>query len=198
MKRLFIGAASAAVMMMGLATAPSHAQEPIIGEMRIMPYQFCPRGWAEANGSLIAISSNSALFSLYGTVYGGDGVNTFALPDMRGRIANDHGQGNGLSFRPLGAKFGAETVTLTISEIPTHTHDLRGTSDAPNSRSLSNASWGDFGATFNAYNQGGPLNESARFDAMTTSGGNLAHQNIQPVLVLRHCVAMYGIYPSRN
>jgi microcystin-dependent protein len=197
MKKLFLTAVSAALVTLG-AGAGANAQEAILGEMRILPYTFCPQGWALADGSLIAISQNDALFSIYGTTYGGDGITTFALPDMRGRMAMNHGQGPGLTPRVLGQRFGQETVTLTLNEMPRHNHTLRGTSAAPNSRSLQNASWGDFQGTFNAYTAGGALDQTARGDAVSVTGGSQAHQNIQPVLVLRHCVAMFGVYPPRN
>lgn len=200
MKKLLIGATSAvaALLCSTLIAAPSQAQEPIVGEMRILPYTFCPRGWALADNSLLSISSNTTLFSLYGTTYGGDGVQTFALPDMRGRMAVGVGDGPALTPRIQGQRFGNESITLLVSQLPTHTHQLIGTSSAPNSRGLNNATWGDFGGVFDAYNQGGTLDQTARADAMTNAGGNQPHYNIQPALVLRHCVATVGIYPSRN
>jgi len=197
MKKFLLTAVSAALMSLG-AGAAANAQEAVLGEMRILPYTFCPQGWALADGSLIAISQNEALFSLYGTTYGGDGRTTFALPDMRGRMAMNHGQGPGLTPRILGQRFGQETVTLMLSEMPQHNHTLRGTSAAPNSRSLQNASWGDFQGTFDAYTANGPLDQTARADAVSNQGGNQGHYNIQPVLVLRHCVALFGVYPPRS
>lgn len=197
MKKLILTAVSAALVSLGAGPVAT-AQEPILGEMRILPYTFCPEGWALADGSLIAISQNEALYSIYGATYGGDGRTTFALPDMRGRMAMNHGQGPGLTPRLLGQKFGQETVTLTVNEMPRHNHVLRGTSAPPNSRTLQNASWGDFQGTFDAYTANGTLDQTARTDAVSTTGGSQAHQNIQPALALRHCVAVYGIYPPRN
>lgn len=198
MKKDLLRAAVAACLGAGLLAAPALAQEPIIGEMRILPYSFCPQGWALADGALIAITQNEALYSLYGTTYGGDGVNTFALPDMRSRMAMGQGAGPGLTPRTQGQQLGAENVTLTQATMPAHSHDLRATADAPNSRGLQNASWGDFGTQFNAYNSGGPLDTQARTDAVTFAGASQAHNNIQPALALRHCVALFGIFPSPN
>jgi microcystin-dependent protein len=198
LKKFLLGVATAALLGSGLAAAPTHAQEPIVGEMRILPYSYCPRGWAEASGTLLAIATNTSLYSLYGTTYGGDGVTSFALPDMRGRMAMGVGAGPGMPVRTLGMQLGTERETLTVNTMPSHNHLLRATSSAPNVRSLDNASWGDFGSTFPAYNSGGALTDVARSDAMSLAGGGQAHQNIQPALALRHCVALVGIYPSRN
>src|SRR4026209_1526704 len=104
--------------------------DPFVAEIRIFPFNFAPKGWAFCDGQLLPISQNTALFSLLGTTYGGDGKSTFALPDMQGNAPMQPGQGQGLSLRDLGEASGAESVTLLVSEIPVHTHTLRASTDA--------------------------------------------------------------------
>ena len=111
---------------MGITTAPTtaSAQDPYLGQLMIVGFNFCPRGWANADGQLLAINSNSALFSLFGTMYGGDGRTSFGLPDLRGRVPMHAGSGPGLTLRREGQKFGQERVTLTIPEMPSHNHQI--------------------------------------------------------------------------
>ncbi|MEO1038158.1 MAG: tail fiber protein [Pseudomonadota bacterium] len=202
MKTLLSSTAAAVMLATGAATmsaAPASAQDPFLGEMRIMPYTFCPRGWLGAEGQLLPINQNQSLFSLYGTVYGGDGRTSFALPDLRGRSPLGEGQQTSTtSARITGQQTGAETVTLTVAELPAHTHAFRASSQTPDVGSVNGAGWGDFGMTFAAYNSGGQLNEQARSDAITNTGGNQSHNNISPTLVIRYCVATQGVFPSRN
>jgi len=200
MKRLFMTAAAAACLAAGFGTAPATAQvEQFVGEIRILPYDFCPRGWTQAHGQLLAISQNDALYSLYGTTFGGDGRTTFAVPDFRGRTAMGIGSGPGLTQRIQGQKFGQETHRLTLNEMPSHKHLVQGTTAEPNTGSLNGGSWGNFATLGNdSYNQGGPLDQTARDDTISMTGGDQSHPNIQPVSVLQHCVALVGIYPSRD
>ncbi len=206
-KRLLLAATAAATLMAPLTAPLANAQDigGYLGELRIFPYGgsnsgWCPRGWARTDGQLLAISQYSALFSLYGTTWGGDGRTSFGLPDLRGRMVMGDGTGPGLTPRTWGERVGLENVTLTTAQIPSHNHSIRATSSAPNSRGLANASWGDFATVpFNAYVSGGALNSTARADSMTNTGGSQSHTNIQPVSVLQHCVAItVGVYPSRN
>lgn len=205
-QKLLLAATAAATLMAPLAAPSAHAQDigGYIGEMRIFPYggtnSWCPRGWARTDGQLLAISQYSALFSLYGTTWGGDGRTSFGLPDLRGRMVMNDGAGPGLTPRSWGQRVGIEDVTLTVSQLPSHNHSIRATNAAPNSRGLANASWGDFSTVpFNAYVSGGTLNANARTDSMSNTGGSQSHTNIQPVSVLQHCVAIsVGMYPSRN
>jgi microcystin-dependent protein len=179
--------------------------EPYLGEIRVTSFNFAPRGWALCNGQLLAIQQNTALFSLLGTFYGGNGISTFALPNLQGRIPIHAGQGNGLSPYVLGENGGTETVTLTYNQMPQHNHLVSassnfGTSDAPSGNLL--------GAT----NSGSPHDPiKGQLDFVTTApnttmeaatisqtGSNLPHANLQPYLVVNFIIALQGIFPSRN
>lgn len=198
MKQILAIGAAAAALGAAFATAPASAQEPFIGEIRIMPYTFCPDRWAEASGQLLAISQNQALYSLYGTTYGGDGRSTFALPDLRGRAPINHGQGPGLSNYVLGQMGGTERVTLNEAQMPSHTHVMQATSSPPDTNNPQNAAFGTFPAGQSIYDDGGgALDHSLRGDMISRTGSSQAVENMQPYLVTRFCVALQGIYPSR-
>ena len=165
---------------------------PFMGEMRIMSFNFAPKGWAQCNGQLLPINQNQALFSLLGTMYGGDGRVNFALPDLRGRAQVHMGSG----FTE-GQKGGEEAHTITQSEMPQHTHFLQGNSN-PNPALQANPSPNLFGQlTVPLYNQ--PSNPDAAIPATISNvGGSQAHLNMQPYLVLNICIALQGIFPSQN
>lgn len=170
--------------------------EPYVGEIRMFAGNFAPRGWALCDGQLLAVSQNDALFSLLGTIYGGDGRTTFALPDMRGRIPLHQGQGPGLSQRRLGAKAGAENVTLTTNQLPSHTHDFNAntqpaTTDMPSGSVI--AAGGNIGIFRDA-------NQDVSFASTTVlnSGGSRSHSNLMPTLCVHFIIALFGIYPSRQ
>ena len=172
--------------------------EPFIGQLMLVPYNFAPRGWALCNGQLLQISQNTALFSLLGTTYGGDGVKTFALPDLRGRVPVSSGQGPGLSNYDLGAQLGYESVTLTSQQIAQHSHPVNvvGASAGTSGRPVNN---------FLAQSQGGAIYSAGPSDGATMNsatiglgGGNQPHENRQPTLVLNWIIALEGIYPSRS
>ncbi|GEQ85495.1 tail Collar domain-containing protein [Patiriisocius marinistellae] len=178
---------------------------PFLGQIESFPYNFAPRGWARCDGQLLAISSNSALFSLIGTIYGGDGRTTFALPDLRSSVALHTGSGPGLSPRPIGQKLGAETHTLTEGQMPNHSHTLSvssangdvATPTAGNSVSKVVENQGRSANEVDRYNTATPnvnLNEAT----VGANGGNQPFNNVQPSLVLTWCIATQGIYPSRN
>jgi microcystin-dependent protein len=165
--------------------------EPFLSEIRIMSFEFAPRGWALSNGQLLPINQNQALFSLLGTTFGGDGRVNFALPDLRGRTPIHVGSGH-----TLGERGGEQAHTLSISELPTHTHVLNATSNAGTALVAS----GNLLATSNipAY-----LTPDANLVAMnqatvTNVGGSQAHLNMQPFLTLSFCIALQGIFPSPN
>jgi microcystin-dependent protein len=161
---------------------------PFLGEVRIFSFGFAPRGWAFCNGALLSIQQNTALFSLLGTMYGGDGITNFALPDLRGRAPVHIGTGF-----PQGQKGGEETHLLTANEIPAHTHQATASSNAGSQPDPGNAFWANagqtaFGTTANAVMAG---------TALGLVGGQ-PHNNMQPYLVLNCCIALVGIFPSRN
>ena len=170
--------------------------EPFLGEIRMFGFNFTPRGWAQCNGVLLPISSNSALFSLLGTIYGGDGRTTFALPDLRGRAPLHYGQGNGLSNHPIGQRDGTETATLTAAQMPSHTHQSRvasgnGSSTSPVGNVLATSIEGDASYSGSADNNGSSA-------AIANTGGGQPHNNMQPFLAINFCIALVGIFPSRS
>jgi microcystin-dependent protein len=176
---------------------------PFVAEIRIFPFTFAPKGWAFCDGQLLPISQNTALFSLLGTTYGGDGKSTFALPDLQGAAPMQQGQGSGLSQRFLGEMSGVETVTLLTSEMPVHNHSMMahstaGTNANVSNAVLANASWvsgTSFGAV-NAYSTTVPA-DTLMSQTLAISGGSLPHNNLQPYLTLNFCIAMQGVYPAR-
>jgi len=171
--------------------------EPYLGEIRMFAGTFAPRGWALCEGNLLAISQNDALFSLLGTIYGGDGRTTFGLPDLRGRVPIHYGNGPGLSNRRIGTKTGAENVTLTTNELPSHTHSIKVSSDIASSSSPAGNTLGR-STSMDAFIGNETLNTSLSTDSITQVGGSQSHNNLQPFLVINFIIALVGIYPSRN
>lgn len=173
--------------------------DPFVAEIRIFPFNFAPKGWAFCDGQLLPISQNTALFSLLGTTYGGDGKSTFALPDLQGSVPMQPGQGQGLSLRDLGEMSGTESITLLVSEIPVHTHQMRfhevdlAELPAPaNNRVLANS------ANQNAYQSVTNANlVTMAPQALPPAGGGLPHNNMQPYLTLNFCIALQGVFPQR-
>jgi microcystin-dependent protein len=171
--------------------------EPFIAEIYMGGMNFAPRGFATCQGQLLAISQNTALFSLLGTTFGGNGQTTFALPDLRGRVPMGQGQGPGLSPRTLGEVGGSETVTLISTQIPAHTHSLNAVSDAGDTSAPSGNYLANSGALDKEYKSTGtfvPMNAGA----VGSAGGSQPHANIPPYLVLNFYIALEGIFPSRN
>jgi microcystin-dependent protein len=173
--------------------------EPFVGEIRIFAGNFAPRGYAFCDGQLLAISQNDALFSLLGTIYGGDGRTTFGLPDLRGRIPIHAGTGPGLSARRLGHKGGQESVTLITNQLPSHGHPLKATSATGNTPTpatnemLATAA----GGSQVYFNREDDL-ESMNSSAISSVGGSRSHTNLQPFLCVHFIIALFGIYPSRH
>ena len=172
--------------------------EPFIGQIQTFGFSFAPRGWAKCDGQLLQIASNTALFSLLGTTYGGDGRTTFGLPDLRGRAALHQGAGPGLTNRSIGEEAGAETVSLNANTMPTHTHvaTLKGTDiipigvDSPTGKVLAG------GNKYSSGNSDTDMGATAISNADT--GGGQAHANMQPFLCINFCIALVGVFPSRN
>ena len=165
--------------------------EPFLGEIRILGFNFAPRGWAMCAGQILSIAQNTALFSLLGTTYGGNGTQTFALPDLRGRVPLSVGQGPGLSNYDQGEVSGTETVTLTTGQMPGHGH-LAGASNGAASATRPNGNFPAGGGAYAAASDGSTLN--AAF--VQSAGGSQPHSNLQPLLVLNFCIALQGIFPS--
>jgi microcystin-dependent protein len=170
--------------------------DPFIGEIRMFAGNFAPRNWAFCDGQLLAISQNDALFSLLGTIYGGDGRTTFGLPGLRGRIPVHADTGPGLTNRRLGEKSGTETETVTTSQLPAHTHPLQGTdqlADTPNPATHAPAK----STTADVYINEAP-SENLSPSAVTGTGGSQSHTNLMPFLCVSFIIAIFGIYPSRD
>lgn len=190
------GAIFAGIALTVPATPAKAGPEPFLGEIMMVGYTFCPRSWAEANGQLLPISNNSALYSLYGTTFGGDGRTTFALPDLRGRVPMHLGQGPGLSNRTLGQQGGSETNTLTTNQLPSHSHSLNGATAAANAVDPSGNVLANTGRS-DTYTSSAP-NAQMNSGSIGATGGGQAVNNMQPFLTIRYCVALNGVYPSRN
>ncbi|TMM46165.1 phage tail protein [Qipengyuania marisflavi] len=194
--------------MAGGVAQPAHAgDDPFIGQITNYGFNFCPRGWAAANGAILPISSNTALFSLYGTTFGGDGRTTFQLPDLRGRVPLGDGRGPGLSDIRLGEQGGLETVTLTAPELPSHTHALNGSlslrtsTSAPDTNDPNGAALATFPSDRNIYSTSArdrPGMPVVGQITLANTGGGQAHENRPPFLVMNWCVAIQGTYPSRS
>jgi microcystin-dependent protein len=171
--------------------------DPFVAEIRIFPFNFAPKGWAFCNGQLMPISQNTALFSLLGTTYGGDGKATFALPNLQGSVPLNHGQGPGLSLYDLGQTSGSDAVTLGLAEIPAHTHSVRAETIDPGDVSIPS------GSSALAPSDGGTLyqntaNTQLAPQAIALSGGDQPHNNLMPYLVLNYCIALQGVFPPRS
>jgi microcystin-dependent protein len=170
--------------------------DPFVAEIRIFGFNFAPTGWALCNGQILPISQNTALFSLLGTTYGGDGKSTFALPNLQGMAPMHHGQGPGLSQYDLGQSAGTEAATLLDSEIPAHSHAI-GTSqsDATSQSPAGQKLAGGVGVA--PYANVANLTAMA-FESIGPSGGSLPHNNMQPYLTLNFCIALQGVFPPRS
>jgi microcystin-dependent protein len=169
--------------------------DPFVAEIRIFGFNFAPKGWAFCDGGILPISQNTALFALLGTTYGGNGTANFALPNLQGRVPMHPDQGPGLSLYDLGQTVGVETVTLTTSELPAHTHALQGVNAAATESDptgLALALPSTLGAK--AYATGTPTGAGA---PSSIFGGGQPHNNLQPSLVLNFCIALQGVFPPR-
>ncbi len=175
--------------------------DPFVAEIRIFPFNFPPKGWAFCQGQLLPISQNTALFSLLGTTYGGDGKSTFALPNFEDSLPIHQGQGQGLSLYDLGQSGGTDTVTLLDSEMPLHPHTLNAHSQdtatvfnpGPNVAPAS----ADGGFAYDGNASNAPLTTFAP-QALSPAGSSFPHNNLMPYLTLNFCIAMQGVYPARN
>jgi len=160
----------------------------------MVSFNFAPQGWAFCDGSLLSISANDVLFTLLGTTYGGDGINTFALPDLRGRIPFHQGTNSGNTM-VLGQLSGSETVTLVTSQLPAHTHTLNGNSSSGNQSSPANMVWAK--STLDEFSTEAPTHSMAASSILPV-GGSQPHDNMPPFTVLNFIIALYGVYPSQS
>ncbi len=176
--------------------------EPFLGSLLLVPYNFAPTGWALCNGQLLPISQNTALFSLIGTTYGGDGVSNFALPDLRGRVPISAGQGPGLQAYQLGQSGGAETATLTVGNLPSHNHSVNAVSTAATSKSpanqlLATSTGASVAGAPDIYASASP-NSTLAANAVGQTGSNQPFNVLSPYLTFNWIIALQGVYPSRS
>lgn len=175
--------------------------DPFVAEIRAFGFNFAPKGWAQCNGQILPLSQNTALFSLLGTTYGGNGKSNFALPNLQGSIPIHAGQGPGLTLRDLGEQSGSDTITLITSEMPSHTHAIQ--SNVQNTGQVSAAA-GNFPAKvvgpvnpIGLYGGGNP-NTNLNVNSVTVAGASLPHNNDMPTLVMNFCIALQGVFPPRG
>lgn len=173
--------------------------DPFVAEVRILPFNFAPKGWAFCDGQIMPISQNTALFSLLGTMYGGDGKSTFALPDVQGRSVMHPGQGPGLSLHDVGESGGSETVTLLDAEMPAHNHNLMASGSVASTANPSNQTSlaRSFGGLAYKVDPPGALTQLAP-QAIGVTGGDQPHNNMIPYLTLNFCIALQGVFPPRT
>ena len=163
--------------------------EPYLSEIKIFSFNLAPNGWARCNGQLLPINQNQALFSLLGTTYGGNGQTNFALPDLRGRVPMHFGS------HPMGERAGQESHTLTLNEMPAHTHQAVASSNGPTVKTVA----GNFWASNTGFSPYGTTVDTALSPAaLGNVGGSQPHNNMSPYLVLNMCIALQGVFPSRN
>jgi microcystin-dependent protein len=174
---------------------------PFVAEIRIFPFNFPPKGWAFCDGQILPLSQNTALFSLLGTTYGGDGKSNFALPNMQGSAPMFWGQGPGLSLHDLGETSGSDTVTLVQTEMPGHSHDIK--SAAPNFPANTNVPTNNaFGKAAQGNPYSTPVSQTGLLglspQTIALAGGDQPHNNLMPYLTLNFCIAMQGVFPPRS
>ncbi|MEL6567047.1 MAG: tail fiber protein [Pseudomonadota bacterium] len=191
MKRISI--AVAAIGAMATLSSPAHGQEAFLGEIKTFANTFCPDRYAEANGQTLPISQNAALFSLYGTRFGGNGVSTFNLPNLQGVATMGAGQGPGLSPRMLGTRYGSENITVAVG----HTHELRAATTGPAVNAPAGAGIPSHDSGLTPFKSSPALNTTMAPSVIGETGLDSV-ENRQPYIVVRYCVSLDGLYPSRN
>lgn len=172
--------------------------DPFVAEIRIFPFNFAPKGWAFCDGQILPLSQNTALFSLLGTTYGGDGKSNFALPNMQGNAPMHPGQGPGLSLHDLGETGGSDTVTLLESEIPSHSHSLMAGATSSTKSDPQGNSLTRIGSGATPYKAAGSAQVVMASQSLAPAGGDQPHNNMQPYLTLNFCIALQGVFPPRT
>lgn len=168
--------------------------EPFLAEVRLMGFNFAPRGWAFCDGQILPINQNQSMYSLLGTTYGGDGRASFALPDLRGRTPIHVGRSNGGQFHTEGQKSGEETHTLSVNEMPNHDHSLEATS----AMAVTTTPTGQLLAETSGFYRAPPASTNLSDATVANTGGSQAHDNMQPYIAVNFCIALQGLFPSRN
>jgi microcystin-dependent protein len=196
MRRYLILLGVVAILTSSPRASGQSADDPFVGEIIIVAFNFEPPGWAFCDGRLMAISQDTALFALLGTTYGGDGQTTFALPDLRGRVPIHQGQGNGPSNYVMGQTGGEETVTLTINQIPAHNHSIAGESSVGSTNNPAGGIWASQ-SHLNVYSSSFG-NTAMNPGSVSTAGGSQPHDNRSPYLALNYIISLFGIFPSQN
>ena len=168
--------------------------QPFVGEVRLVGFNFAPVGWSICNGDLISISENSTLFQLIGTTYGGNGQSTFALPNLQSRVAVHQGTSSQGNSYVIGLTGGDETVTLSLSQYPAHTHSLMASANKADSNTPAGNTVGNGLIAYSVLAPDTAMNTSA----VGPSGGNLPHNNLQPFLALNWIISLFGVFPSRG
>lgn len=199
MKRLRLAALAAGLSVAVASPAFAQAQDQFLGQMMVVGFSFCPKGWTDASGQTLSIAQNQALFALFGTTYGGNGVSTFALPNMNARVMIGQGTGPGLPTVDQGTPLGTPTTTLTVAQMPAHMHLMMASSTETSTNTPSGNILGAVPSAFpvNFYSTG---NASTVMNngVIGNTGGNQPFSQYQPSTVLRYCVALTGVFPSRN
>jgi microcystin-dependent protein len=175
--------------------------DPFVGEIRAFGFNFAPQGWAMCNGQILSIAQNTALFSLLGTFYGGDGKSNFALPNLEGQVPIHQGQGAGLSDYVLGEQGGVDSVTLLSTEMPSHSHNALAVAAKGTSAEPTGGFWAEAAAargSVPSYSDQTTSPVALNPAAIGTAGGSQAHENRPPLLVVNFCIALQGVYPARN
>jgi microcystin-dependent protein len=172
--------------------------EPFVGQIQIFGFNFAPQGWALCAGQILPISQNTALFSILGTTYGGDGKSNFALPNLQGRVPIQQGQGSGLSPRDLGQTGGEEFVTLAGNQMPGHTHPANCNNAVGTAYDPAGQVWSQDAGGNQEYGTGAVAGHHMSPNAVLQAGGGQPHNNLQPYLVLNYCIAMQGVFPPRS
>ncbi len=199
LNKILMSAAALAAAAGVSSASQAQTADPYIGDVMVVGFDFCPRGWAAADGQLLPIADYTAAYSLMGTVYGGNGTVTFALPDLRGRVPIHHGQGAGQPNHVPGSRFGSDSYTLTVAQLASHNHSVRAAGDnSANEASPQNHSFASFPSGQPRYASDSSPSKPMDADLVAYTGGGQPFNLIAPSTVIKYCVALQGIFPPRD